>query len=67
MIQGFPLKCLLLVAAFSIPVLAQETIFNVPSGDILDKVGTFLTKARSTASSTSHISGTQVLEPIRRA
>src|SRR6266446_5030914 len=37
MIQRFSLKCLLLVAAFSIPALAQETIFNVPSGDILDK------------------------------
>jgi hypothetical protein len=37
MIHRFSLKCLLLLTAFSIPTLAQETIFNVPSGDILDK------------------------------
>jgi hypothetical protein len=28
---------LVLGTAFSAPVMAQETIFNVPSGDILDK------------------------------
>jgi len=28
---------LALVTAFSVPVMAQETIFNVPSGDILDQ------------------------------
>jgi hypothetical protein len=27
----------ILMTAFSAPALAQETIFNVPSGDILDK------------------------------
>ena len=37
MIYRFSLNCLFLVTAFSIPALAQETIFNVPSGDILDK------------------------------
>src|SRR6266705_5072879 len=28
---------LVVVTAFSAPLLGQETIFNVPSGDILDK------------------------------
>jgi hypothetical protein len=28
---------LVLTTAFAAPALAQETIFNVPSGDILDK------------------------------
>jgi len=37
MIHRFWLMCLLSVTAFSIPALTQETIFNVPSGDILDK------------------------------
>lgn len=37
MIRRFLLKCLLLATVFSMPALAQETIFNVPSGDILDK------------------------------
>jgi len=37
MIYRFSLMCLLLMTELSIPALAQETIFNVPSGDILDK------------------------------
>ena len=37
MIHRFSLTLLLLFTAFSIPALTQETIFNVPSGDILDK------------------------------
>jgi hypothetical protein len=35
-IRHFFLKCLLLMTAFLVPAFAQETIFNVPSGDILD-------------------------------
>jgi len=37
MIRHFFLKCSLLMTAFLVPAFAQETIFNVPSGDILDK------------------------------
>jgi len=34
---GRLIRFLLLTTVLSVPVLAQETIFNVPSGDILDK------------------------------
>lgn len=33
----FTTICLCLAAAYSLPAAAQETIFNVPNGDILDK------------------------------
>ena len=37
MIRSLIFAMAMLMTAFSIPALAQETIFNVPSGDILDK------------------------------
>jgi hypothetical protein len=37
MIHRSSLKCFLLMLAFSTPALTQETIFNVPSGDIFDQ------------------------------
>lgn len=48
----------MLMTAFSVAALAQETIFNVPSGDILDK-------GRVYGEFDFPISGMQVPEPTR--
>jgi hypothetical protein len=50
---------ILLVSMLSASALSQETIFNVPSGDILDK-------EKSMENSTSHICGIQASELTRR-